>query len=318
MNELAAGSVPVVDVRPFRDGAREAQQRVAEQVRQACEQIGFLTVTGHGVPAEQIERTAAVARSFFDLPDDEKKLMKLTPGGAGYSPVQGDSLAATLGQKAPADLKESLNIGTDFDGAPWPARPAELRAACSAYFQAMNHLAGDLLRIFATALDLPPEYFAGKIDRSSSFLRIINYPPQAAEPESGQLRAGAHTDYGTLTILRSDDTRVAGGLQVRNRAGDWLDVRVPVGAFVVNIGDMLMRWTNNRWISTLHRVVNPPSELRRASRRQSLVFFHNPNPDAIVECLPVCCGPDNPPRYSPITAGEFIAEKSRKAYGGGA
>ena len=305
-----------MDVGPFREGTAEAQKRVAEQVRLACEQIGFLTVSGHGVPAEQIEWTAAVARSFFDLPDGEKKLMKLTPGGAGYSPVQGESLAATLGKKAPADLKESLNVGTDIDAAPWPAHPAELRAACIAYFEAMNHLASDLLRIFAAALNLPTDYFAGKIDRSSSFLRIINYPSQAAEPEPGQLRAGAHTDYGTLTILRSEN--VAGGLQVRNRAGDWLDVRVPPNAFVVNIGDLMMRWTNDRWVSTLHRVVNPPSELRRASRRQSLVFFHNPNPDAVVECLPGCCGPDNPPRYPAITAGEFIAEKSRKAYGAGA
>ncbi len=315
MSESAAGSVPVVNIAPFLDGTTQARQRVTDDVRLACEQIGFLTITGHRVPAEQIERTAAAARAFFNLADEEKQRMKLTPGGAGYSPVAGESLAATLGQKAPADLKESLNIGTDFDAAPWPERPAELRATCIAYFQAMNRLAGDLMRLFATALALPEDYFAGKIDHSSSFLRIINYPPQAVEPAPGQLRAGAHTDYGTLTILLSEN--VAGGLQVRNRAGNWLDVHAPPDAYVVNIGDMLMRWTNDRWISTLHRVANPPAEVRQASRRQSLVFFHNPNPEAVVDCLPGCCGPDNPPRYPAITAGEFIAEKSRKAYGEG-
>jgi isopenicillin N synthase-like dioxygenase len=312
MDQKSSQGVPCIDLSEFLADAPGAAAQLAAAVGQACEQIGFLTITGHGVPAGLIERTAAAARAFFDLSDAEKKLLKLT-AGAGYSPLQGETLAATLGQKAPADLKESLNISADFGATPWPARPAELRAVCTSYFAAMNGLAGDLMRLFALALELPEDYFAAKIDRSSSFLRIINYPAQSVEPEPGQLRAGAHTDYGTLTILLSEN--VAGGLQVRSRAGEWLDVVVPPGAFVINIGDMLARWTNDRWLSTLHRVVNPPVQLRAASRRQSLVFFHNPNPDAVVECLPGCCGPDNPPRYAPITAGAFIAEKSRKAYG---
>jgi isopenicillin N synthase-like dioxygenase len=314
MDEADSGGVPVIDISAFVRGEPGARERLARAIGLACETIGFLTITGHGVPAGQIERLAATARAFFDLPDGEKTRLRMTPAGAGYSPLQGEQLAATLGKKAPADLKESLNISADFGATPWPARPAELREACVAYFLAMNRLAGELMRLFATALALPENYFADKIDRSSSFLRIINYPPQVAQPEPGQLRAGAHTDYGTLTILLSEN--VAGGLQVLTRAGEWVDVRVPPGAFVVNIGDMMMRWTNDRWVSTLHRVVNPPSALRQASRRQSLVFFHNPNPDAVVECLPGCCGPDNPPRYPPITAGEFIAQKSRQAYGG--
>jgi len=314
MDDPGVDSVPVIDVGPFIAGELGAKERLARAIGLACENTGFLTITGHGVPPGLTTRTAAAARTFFDLPDDKKKRLRMTPAGAGYSPLQGEQLAATQGNKAPADLKESLNISADFGATPWPARPAQLREVCVAYFQAMNRLAGELMRLFATALALPEDYFADKIDRSSSFLRIINYPPQVVEPEPGQLRAGAHTDYGTLTILLSEN--VAGGLQVRGRGGDWVDVRVPPGAFVVNIGDMMMRWTNDRWVSTLHRVVNPPSALRQASRRQSLVFFHNPNPDAVVECLPGCCAPDNPPRYPPITAGEFIAQKSRQAYGG--
>jgi isopenicillin N synthase-like dioxygenase len=177
-------------------GALDGKRGVAEAARQACEQIGFLTVTGHNVAPEQIERTAAVARAFFDLPADEKRRLRLTPGGAGYSPVQGESLAASLGKATPADLNESLNVGADFEATPWPARPAELRAEFIAYFQTMNRLAGGLMRIIASALDLPEDFFGGKIDHSSSFLGIVNYPPRAAEPEPGQLRAGAHTDYG--------------------------------------------------------------------------------------------------------------------------
>lgn len=312
-------TVPVIDLAPFLAGTPDGKRQVAAVAGQACQQIGFLTFTGHNVPANLVEQTSAVARQFFDLPDDQKRQLKLTPAGVGYSPLRGERLAASLSadaprQAAPADLKESLNIGADFALNLWPAHPAELRPVMERYFTAMNRLAADLLRVFATALDLPEDYFAGKIDRASAFLRVINYPPPAEAPEPGQLRAGAHTDYGTLTILRSEN--VAGGLQVRSRAGDWLDVVVPPGAFVVNLGDMMMRWTNDRWTSTLHRVVNPPSAAGSASRRQSLAFFHNPNPDAVIECLPTCCGPDQPAKYPPILAGEFIQQKARQAYGG--
>lgn len=303
--------VPVIDLAPCRAGD---PQPVVAAVRDACEQIGFLIVTGHGVPAEVVAQASASARAFFDLPHAEKERLPLTPQGAGYSPLQGESLARTLGQPAPADLKESLNIGRDFDATPWPAQPLSLRPALTAYFTHMERLAAELLQVFALALALPAHYFADKINRSSSFLRVINYPPPAAPPEPGQLRAGAHTDYGTLTILRSEN--VLGGLQVRTRAGDWLDVAVPEGALVINLGDMMMRWTNDRWLSTLHRVVNPPVEAWSRSRRQSLAFFHNPNPDALIECLPGCCGPDHPAKYPPIRAGDFIREKSQQAYGG--
>jgi isopenicillin N synthase-like dioxygenase len=306
--------VPVIDLAPFRAGEARARRAVVAAAGEACEQIGFLIITGHGVADEIVATASAEARAFFDRPQAEKERVPLTPRGAGYSPLRGESLARTLGQPAPADLKESLNVGGDFDAVPWPAQPPGLRPALTAYFAQMERLAGELLQVFAAALNLPGDYFADKINRSGSFLRVINYPPPTAAPEPGQLRAGAHTDYGTLTILRSEN--VLGGLQVRGRAGDWLDVLVPAGALVVNLGDMMMRWTNDRWRSTLHRVVNPPAEAWARSRRQSLAFFHNPNPEAMIECLPGCRGPDNPPKYPPIRAGDFIREKSRQAYGG--
>jgi len=311
-NATAPTAVPLINLSPLRAGGDPAP--VVALVRDACEQIGFLTITGHGVAPAVVADAAGAARAFFDLPRDEKERLPLTPQGAGYSPLQGESLARTLGRPAPADLKESLNVGGEFDAVPWPAQPPGLRAALTAYFARMEQLAAELLGVFALALALPADFFADKIDRSASFLRVINYPPPAAAPQPGQLRAGAHTDYGTLTILRSEN--VLGGLQVRNRAGEWLDVVVPEGALVINLGDMMMRWTNDRWISTLHRVVNPPAGAWTQSRRQSLAFFHNPNPDALIECLPGCCGPDNPPQHPPIRAGDFILEKSRQAYGG--
>lgn len=308
-------SVPSIDLTPFRTGGAAEQAHVAAQVAEACETIGFISVVGHGVPEAVLSRAGATARAFFDLPEAEKRRLALTPNGAGYSPLKGESLAASLGQATPADLKESLNVGADFARNRWPSAPADLRPALEDYFTAMNRLAAELLRVFATALALPPDYFADKIDRAAAFLRVINYPAPATPPEPGQLRAGAHTDYGTLTILRAE--AVAGGLQVRARSGEWLDVAAPPEAFVVNLGDMLMRWSNDRWRSTLHRVVNPPLAAGAASRRQSLAFFHNPNPDAVIACLPGCCDAAHPARYDAITAGAFIAEKAAKAYGGG-
>ncbi len=305
-------AVPVIDMAPFPRGDADGRRAVTKAVGDACSDIGFFTLAGHGVPADLIDRTYAAAREFFDLPAAEKTRVPLTAAGAGYSPLQGEALAASRGEATPADLKESFNAGADMAGNVWPAAPAALRPVLTDYFQAMTRLAGDLMRIFALALGLPEDYFADKIDRPQSFLRVINYPAPVVDPLPGQLRAGAHSDYGTLTILRSEN--VAGGLQVYGRAGQWLDVQVPPDGFVINIGDMLMRWTNDRWVSTLHRVVNPPAAQAARSRRQSLVFFHNPNPDAVIACLPTCTSPAQPPRYPPVLAGEYLAEKTSKAY----
>lgn len=160
------------------------------------------------------------------------------------------------------------------------------------------------MRLFALALDQPETFFDDKVDRHISRLRVRNYPAPHEPPAPGQLRAGAHSDYGSLTILKAEDK--AGGLQVCNNAGEWVDVAIVPDCFIVNLGDLMARWTNDRWVSTLHRVANPPMELARVSRRQSLVFFHNPNYDAVIECIPGCQGPDNPPKYPPITSGEYL------------
>ena len=160
----------------------------------------------------------------------------------------------------------------------------------------MDALAIDLMRLFALALDLPERYFDSSVDRSISRLRVRNYPAPAETPEPGQLRAGAHSDYGSLTILKTEDR--PGGLQVLGKDGAWLDVPHLPGCFVVNIGDMLARWTNDRWVSTLHRVVNPPPDRVAESRRQSVVFFQNPNYDAVVSCLPSCVDGANPAEIS--------------------
>ena len=152
--------------------------------------------------------------------------------------------------------------------------------------------------------DLPEDHFEDKLDRGFSILRVLNYPELLEEPEEGQLRAGEHSDYDNLTICLIEDK--PGGLQARGPDGAWIDVPVVAGSFVVNIGDMVMRWTNDRWKSTRHRVVNPP---RATGDRLSVCHFVMPNHDAVIECLPTCQSPERPAKYPPIVAGDYMVEK---------
>lgn len=276
---------------------------VVEDVRRACEETGFMIATGHGVDAALVDRMDAVSRAFFDLPRDEKLRVRgdgeLAPDRPIYRPVKSESLGATAGAKRQGDLKESLDYGPTLPGAGWPERPAELEQTYRSYLAAMNELGGRLRRACAQALGHEPDYFEPLFDDRASSLRVVNYPELDASPEEGQLRAGEHRDYGFLTILRSEN--VAGGLEVQTPDGDWIAVEAPPGSFVVNLGDMLAEWTGGRWVSTLHRVAVPPAEAG-ATRRQSLVFFHNPREDAYVDALA-------------STAGDYILAKAAQAFG---
>lgn len=308
--------VPVIDLAPFRDGSDK--QGVARAVDEACRGIGFLVVGGHGVPPDLVERTRAMGRAFFDLSLTEKqRVARPAPNVArGYVPMEGESVGRSRDPNATAgDLNESLMIGpVDLPdpayaaaGGPhfapnlWPEEPAGLRPVWTEYYRAMGDLARTLMRVFALALGRDELFFDGYVDRHISRLRVRNYPAPDHPPQPGQIRAGAHSDYGSLTILCTEDR--AGGLQVFNARGDWVDVPILPGTFIVNIGDLMARWTNDAWISTLHRVVNPPADAGAASRRQSLVFFHNPNYDAPIESLV-----PGEAKYPPTTSGAHLAK----------
>jgi isopenicillin N synthase-like dioxygenase len=276
-------------------------------------------ISGHGVDPALIEATRRTGAAFFDLPLAEKmRVARPAPGVTrGYIGLEAESVARARDPSAVAgDLNESLMIGPvdlpdpEYAFAPaagahfapnlWPERPGELRPVWTAYYRAMSGLAVTLMRLFALALGLPEGFFDLKIDRHISRLRVRNYPAPVVPPVPGQLRAGAHSDYGSLTILCTEDR--PGGLEVFNSAGEWVPVPILPGTFVVNIGDLMARWTNDAWVSTLHRVVNPPDGAGAESRRQSLVFFHNPNYDAVVECL----GAGQVAKYPPTTSGEHL------------
>ena len=316
--------IPVIDIGPFDGGGEAARGRIAAEVDWACRHIGFLLITNHGVQQHLIDDAFAVSMEFFERPMEEKIRAKPSDAAVprGYKALASRNLARTYGLDAPPDLREQFFIGPPapepgrFARLPqarifyaeniWPERPAAFRRAFESYYRAMEDLAARLMRIFAVALDLPEPYFDDKIDHHFNTCPTNHYPV-VDDPEPGQLRAGEHTDFGSLTILSFNDA--PGGLQVRMPDDTWFDVKARPGELVVNIGDMMARWTNDRWKSTVHRVVNPPNAGPAVARRQSIGYFLHPNFDTRVECLSTCRDSGNPPRYAPIMAGEHMREK---------
>ncbi len=309
--------VPIISI----DGDRAT---VGARIDETLRTVGFFQIVDHGVPADVADTCWSVTRDFFALPDEVKREIERRPGDLyGYFPMRSEALAASRGVATPGDLKESVNIGpvdppdhepvdeTEaalFAPNRWPSGLPAMRPAWEAYFRAMGDLSDRLLSVFALGLGLSADHFAAYTAHGASALRAIEYPARTTAPEPGQLRAGAHTDYGTLTILRQETGM--GGLQVFDERADvWLDVPAVEGAFVVNIGDLMARWTNDRWTSTLHRVVDPPDG--RIARRQSMPFFHNADYDAVIECLPTCIG--DGAKYEPVQAGPHLAGKTRKS-----
>ena len=326
-------TVPFIDIAPFTDGTAGGRTAVAKAVNAACTDIGFFTIAGHGVGAALVARMLETSRAFFDLPAAEKESVKRPrpEQSRGYIALGDENLSYSRGDATTTDLKEFFAIGPvdvpdeeyyrrpeaypSFAPNLWPARPAQFRAVWTQYYRAMETLAARIMRIFAVALDLREDFFRDKTDRHISGIRANHYPEQVEAPRPGQIRAGAHTDYGAVTILLPENVP---GLQVLTRRGEWADVAAPPGAFVCNIGDLMQHWTNDRWVSTMHRVVNPRRDAAAGNRRLSIPFFHQPNYDALIECLPSCCGPDDPPRYEPVTSGQHRLTKFLRGVGAAA
>lgn len=323
------GDVPLIDIGPFLDGTPDGIAQVGAEVDRACSEIGFFQITGHRVPDQLIDDVYRSAQVFFHLPEEDKEsAAQPAPDQVrGWSGVGKEGLSYSLGEEAPGDLKEKMDMGpprvdrsdpyfTCDEAGPhfapnvWPDRPEGMQELWERYFDVMSDLAASIMSMFAVGLGLDQTFFDDKIDHHISMFRALHYPNQPDEPLSGQLRAGAHSDYGSLTIVRQEDR--PGGLQVCAKNGEWVDVPAIPGALVVNIGDLMAEWTNDRWVSTLHRVVNPPREVANDADRISLVFFHQPNYDAVIECLPTVLAPGEEPRYEPMTSGEHLYSQFTK------
>jgi isopenicillin N synthase-like dioxygenase len=315
---------PVFDLSKFTNASPSEKKSLGHTVDEICRQTGFLAITGHGIPDETIALAWNSARAFFDLPVEKKLAVKMRYEGYpyGYSPLQSEALAKSKGEDTPPDIKETFNIGplkvpphtgnepfADFRYATniWPNEPAEFEQAWSDYYRALGTLAAKIMQVFAVALNLPEKFFDAAVNDPISAVRALNYPHQSVAPQPGQLRAGAHSDYGSLTILRADSA--AGGLEIFNPQKQWQPVPAIPQGFIVNIGDLMARWTNDRWVSTLHRVVNPPPDSTGSTRRQSVAFFHQPNWDAEITCIPTCLAPGEKPKYPPVRSGEYLMQK---------
>jgi len=318
----AALHLPLIDLSPSfeGEGSDDGARDVARQIDAACRQHGFFYVVGHRVPQALRDEAFQAGARFFALPEEDKQRWHIDLSGGltrGYDPIGWQGLEAGR----PADLKESFYLGRDRGlddplvkaGTPnhgpnqWPGETLVpgFRRACERYAQALEALGRHLMGLVALGLNLPRDTFDPWLAEPMPVLRLLHYPPQASSRLEGQIGSGAHTDWGGLTLLAQDNN---GGLQVRADDGRWLDATPVPDSFVVNLGDMMQRWTNDLYRSNLHRVVNN----RSGSDRYSMAFFYDVAYHARIEALPTCVSAERPARYAPITSGEHIVEMYRR------
>jgi isopenicillin N synthase-like dioxygenase len=307
-----AQSLPIIDFGPFLSGKSNERASIAFQIGAACEDVGFFYIVNHGVAADLIDRMFGQARSFFAQPLDKKMAIPVTRDHyRGYVA----SRALGRGQYGKPDLfegfKMQLDLGPDDPdvraGKPlhqpnkWPADLPVFRATANEYWDAMMGLSNQLLRAFALALGEDESAFLPFFRKPLAQLSLLHYVPEPDDAVESRFGINPHRDTGAFTILTQDNT---GGLEVGRRAGGWIPAPSVDGAYLINIGDMIQRWTNDRFVSTPHRVINPA---RRD--RMSIPFFANADFDAVVTCLPSCIEPGKPARYPPLDVGEFMVHR---------
>lgn len=313
----ADGYVPSIDLRPWFDGGPSGRAEVARRVDEALRTAGFLLVTRHGVAAALRAEVRALARDFFALPEDVKARYAVGVGGRGWIPPGAEANGYAEGTETPADLKESHSFAADdptgdpavddvwFAPNVWPAEVPALRGALTEYLGAMRALSDELLSVCAVALGLPGDHFAAYLRHPTFGFNLNWYPPirRVGPPEDGQYRIGPHTDFGTVTVL--DREPGLGGLQVFTADGEWVDAPFDPDAFTINIGDLMARWTGDRWRSTRHRVLAPPADAVDEDLL-SLVYFYEADHDAVVESLPPPIGGTT---YPPVVWGDYLRAK---------
>jgi isopenicillin N synthase-like dioxygenase len=310
-------SVPLVDLSPWFAGTSDGRAEVAEAIDRALCDSGFLLVTGHGVPGELRRSTRELARRFFALPEDVKSAYAVTVGGRGWLPPGVEANGYAEGTETPPDLKESFASGADagvgdpdvdgfwFQPNVWPAEVPGLAETATEYMRRMRALSDHLLEIFAAALGLAANHFTRHTGHPTYTFNINWYPPmtRVGTPEPDQFRIGPHTDFGTVTVL--DREAGVGGLQVFTADGVWEDAPFHPDALTVNIGDLMARWTGDRWRSTRHRVL-PPHTSAPDEDLVSLIFFYETDHDARITSL---APPLGRTAYPEVIAADYLREK---------
>ncbi|MBX9761390.1 MAG: isopenicillin N synthase family oxygenase [Beijerinckiaceae bacterium] len=321
-----ATHVPVIDIAGADSPDMNVRDRIAREIHIACRTIGFFYITGHDVAEESVARAFDASKRFFDLPLEEKMAvhMRLSPGQSGYEPIAAQVLDSqdADSEAAPPDLKESFYCGLDlpadhplslkklrgYGHNQWPASFPQMSAPLITYYGEMKLLGDRLLRMIARSLELDEGWFQPYFQPPAATLRLIKYPPQPPGAAFNQIGAGAHTDWGSITILAQDS---AGGLEVRTIEGEWIDAPPVPGAFVINLGDLMARWTNGLYSSNMHRVKNN----RSGGDRYSLPFFMSPQPDAVIAPVPGSVSEERPQLFPVCTSADHLNEMFRRSYG---
>lgn len=316
---VSTATLPVIDISGLSSSSLADRKAVGAKLRAACLDKGFFYISNHGVPEDLVADVFAEAAAFFALSAEQKARVDKAKSKAnrGYEPLQGQ----TLEPGAPPDLKEGYYIGPEhepddprvvagmFNHGPnqWPSERPRFRPVMEAYRDIMLDLSATMMRGMALSLDLPENYFEGFTNDVMATVRLLHYPPQPAQGNPAQKGAGAHTDFGGLTLLRQGEI---GGLQVWDQGnGSWIHADPLPGTYVVNLGDMISRWTNDRYRSTVHRVVNVSGQ-----ERYSVPFFYTGNYAYQVECIPTCLVPGEQPKYPPITVEQHMREMYKRTY----
>lgn len=320
MTVETAVDIPVIDFSPFLNDEPDGKQAVAQAIYRACREVGFMYLKNHGVPQAAIAQAFEQTQRLFALPQAEKQTIAWSneTSNRGYIGMERERLDETK----PGDLKEAFNTGRDVAAEAlsddqqalvvnqWPAGHDDFKTTISEFFEVCGEAAERIFRAFAIALQMPETYIADKHESRGYTLRLLHYPPMEVLPKPGQIRAGAHSDYGTLTLLFQDDV---GGLEVQLPSGEWIAAPSIPDAVLINTGDLTQRWSNDVFRSTKHRVGLPQPE-KAGRHRYSIAFFCQPDADADIVCFPSCQSEDNPPRYAPVKSGEYLLSRLQATY----
>ena len=318
----AVDEIPVLDLGPFRRGEPGAKQRLAAGIAHVFENVGFYFIVNHGVPQALIDDAFAAAKRFHDQPLERKLEIKLNEYNIGYLPMRGGiTRHSALNANNKPNVNEAFFMARDLApdhpdvlaGKPyrcanqWPRDLPGFRETCLSYSSALETLARSLVPLYALALGLPETHFGEAFANPMFKLRMTHYPPQPPDADN-EFGLAPHTDTSFMTLLAPNNVP---GLSVRGPSGRWIDAPPIEGAFLVNGGDLLRRWTNDRFLATPHRVTN-----RTGAERYALPFFFDCGAEHRIECLPACTGPGNPPKYDPITFVEYMTWFRQMNYAG--
>lgn len=309
----SSARIPVLNVAPFLAGEPGAVERLAAEIKQTCEDTGFLVISNHGVPQHLIDQAFGTAADFFALDEDRKMALRIGEQNIGYLPYGGQTMKTSTIQVAnKPNYSESFyitvpdpdpamqDVATDLNK--WPPAMPDFKATQTEYFQTMRALAQRFLPVFALALDLPEDYFTADFQGANCTVRLIQYAPQP--PDQDDLFGfAAHTDGSFITFLPRSKFP---GLEVKTKDDTWIRPPDVPGAFIVNTGEMLARYSNDRFVPTPHRVVN-----RSGAIRHAMPFFFGPNRQKVVHCGPTCVSPDNPAKYEPMSSAQLNAIKDK-------